>query len=100
MPNQILAENLGLTFIGSLLGLLLAWGIVQFGGLWVLDARGFSHSTDASMEDFIPTGEMLFSPLVFVATLLFCLLINSFAAILPAWLSLKKPIVESMNQKR
>lgn len=98
--NQILAENFVLTFIGSLLGLLLAWGIVQFGGLWVLDALGFSHSTDASMEDFIPTGEMLFSPLVFVATLLFCLLINTFAAILPAWLSLKKPIVESMNQKR
>ena len=97
---QILTENFVLTLTGSLLGLLLAWGVVEFGGLWMLDALGFSHSTDVNMKDFMATGEMLFAPVVFVAALFFCLLINTLAAFLPTWLSLKKPIVESMMEKR
>jgi putative ABC transport system permease protein len=52
------------------------------------------------MKDFMATGEMLFAPVVFVAALFFCLLINTLAAFLPTWLSLKKPIVESMMEKR
>ena len=98
--SQILAENFVLTFLGSVVGLLLAWGIVRFGGLWMLDALGFSNASEVGMEDFMATGEMLFAPIVFVATLLFCLLINTLAAFLPAWLSLRKPIVESMMEKR
>lgn len=97
---QILTENFVLTLTGSLLGLLLAWGVVEFGDLWMLDALGFSHSTDVNMKDFMATGEMLFAPVVFVAALFFCLLINTLAAFLPTWLSLKKTIVESMMEKR
>ena len=98
--NQILAENFVLTFIGSVLGLLLAWGLVEWGGMWMLDALGFCKASYYSMDEFIATGEMLFAPVVFVSALLFCLLINTLAAILPAWLSLRKPIVESMMEKR
>lgn len=98
--NQVLVENFVLTFCGSVLGLLLAWGIVRWGGLWMLDALGFSNASEVNMEDFMATGEMLFAPVVFGCTLLFCLLINTLSAFLPAWLSLRKPIVESMNQKK
>ncbi len=98
--NQILAENFVLTFIGSVLGLLLSWGLVEWGGMWMVDALGFSQTSQFSMNEFIATGEMLFAPVVFVSALLFCLLINTLAAILPAWISLRKPIVESMMEKR
>lgn len=98
--SQILAENLVLTFIGSLVGLLLAWGIVSWGGMWMLDALGFSKSSNVSISDFMATGEMLFAPMVFLSALLSCLLINTLAAIIPAWLSLRKPIVESMMERR
>jgi len=99
---QIMAENIVLTFIGSVVGLLMAWGIVSWGGIWMLDALGFSYNTAyfVDMNDFVATGEMLFAPVVFGIALLVCLFINTLAAILPAWLSLRKPIVESMMEKR
>ena len=99
---QIMAENIVLTFIGSVAGLLIAWGIVSWGGIWMLDALGFSYNTAyfVDMNDFVATGEMLFAPIVFGIALFVCLFINTLAAIVPAWLSLRKPIVESMMEKR
>ena len=99
---QIMAENIVLTFIGSVVGLLMAWGIVSWGGIWMLDALGFSYNTAyfVDMNDFVTTGEMLFAPVVFGIALFVCLFINTLAAVVPAWLSLRKPIVESMMEKR
>lgn len=99
---QIMVENIVLTFIGSVVGLLMAWGIVSWGGIWMLDALGFSYNTAyfVDMNDFVATGEMLFAPIVFGIALFVCLFINTLAAIVPAWLSLRKPIVESMMEKR
>ena len=99
---QIMVENIVLTFIGSVAGLLIAWGIVSWGGIWMLDALGFSYNTAyfVDMNDFVATGEMLFAPIVFGIALFVCLFINTLAAIVPAWLSLRKPIVESMMEKR
>ena len=99
---QIMGENIVLTFIGSVVGLLMAWGIVSWGGIWMLDALGFSYNTAyfVDMNDFVATGEMLFAPIVFGIALFVCLFINTLAAIVPAWLSLRKPIVESMMEKR
>ena len=99
---QIMAENIVLTFIGSVVGLLMAWGIVSWGGIWMLDALGFSYNTAyfVDMNDFVATGEMLFAPVVFGIALFVCLFINTLAAVVPAWLSLRKPIVESMMDKR
>jgi putative ABC transport system permease protein len=46
------------------------------------------------------SGEVLFAPLLFLGALLTMLLLNLMAAVFPAWLSLRKPIVESMMEKR
>ena len=43
---------------------------------------------------------MLFSPLIFVIGLVVCIVLNLMAALIPAWLSLRNPIVESMNEKK
>jgi putative ABC transport system permease protein len=43
---------------------------------------------------------MLFSPLLFVGAFISIILLNLIAAVVPAWWSLRKPIVESMMEKR
>ena len=46
------------------------------------------------------SGEMLFAPAVFIATLLLCVVLNLASALLPVWWSLRRPIVSSLNEKR
>lgn len=46
------------------------------------------------------SGEMLFAPLVFAAALLLCVVLNMLSALVPAWHSLRHPIVNSLNEKR
>lgn len=46
------------------------------------------------------SGEMLLAPLVFVAALSFCVMLNLLSALLPAWHSLRRPIIQSLNEKR
>jgi putative ABC transport system permease protein len=43
---------------------------------------------------------MFFTPTLFLIVFLCCVLLNLMAALIPAWMSLRKPIVESLNQKR
>ena len=45
-------------------------------------------------------GEMFFGPAIFAIALLVCCVLNVLAATLPAWLSLRRPIVESMMIKK
>ncbi len=45
-------------------------------------------------------GRLLFSPLIFVIGLAVCIVLNLMAALIPAWISLRNPIVESMNEKK
>ena len=45
-------------------------------------------------------GEMLFAPTLFAGAFAAVLLLNLLAAVVPAWWSLRKPIVESMMEKR
>ena len=68
--SQVMWENFFLTLAGGLLGLIYV------------------------------SGEMLFAPAVFVIAFLLCLALNLLSALLPAWLSLRKPIVYSLYEKR
>lgn len=43
---------------------------------------------------------MFFTPTLFLIAFVCCALLNLMAALIPAWRSLRKPIVESLNQKR
>lgn len=45
--------------------------------------------------DITVSGEMLFAPLVFVAVLLLCIVLNTLSALVPAWHSLRKPIINA-----
>ena len=43
---------------------------------------------------------MLFSPVLFMAAFLICVVINLFSAVIPAYLSLRKDIVYSINKQK
>lgn len=96
--GQVITENLILTLIGGAFGLCMAWTALYAWRDWVFHV--FSAGT--TIYDSVPViqGEMLFSPAIFLISLLVCGLLNVLAAALPAWLSLRKPIVESMGLKK
>ena len=98
--SQVMWENLLLTLLGGVLGLLLAWVVLYAGREWVFTVLDdWADAVPEGVEVRV-AGEMLFAPLVFLAALLLCVLLNLLSALLPAWNSLRKPIVSSLNEKR
>ena len=95
--GQVISENLVLTSIGGIIGLVAAW--LSIYGFRV-ELLGMFFDSSAVGASPIVTGEMLFAPLLFVGAFAAILIINLLSALLPAWLSLRKPIVESMMEKR
>lgn len=98
--SQVMWENLLLTLLGGILGLLLAWLALYVCREWVFTV--FDRWPDSVPEgvDVRVSGEMLFAPTVFAAALLLCVILNLLSALIPAWNSLRKPIVNSLNEKR
>lgn len=97
--SHVMWENLILTLAGGLVGLIIAWSILYLCKSWVFtlfdDFPDFLYDSSISI-----TGEMLFTPVVFITALLVCVIINLLSALIPAWNSLRKPIVSSLNEKK
>ena len=97
--NEVIHENLVLTLLGGIVGLGLSWFFVSA----VCDSDIFLQIFQATS---LPNHEislslwMFFTPTLFLIAFLCCAVLNLMAALLPAWHSLRKPIVESLNQKR
>ena len=91
---QVIVENLLLTLIGGIVGLCIAWVALYGWRDWVFVIFAYGATTYTNVP--ILSGEMLFAPAIFLISLLVCCVLNVLAATLPAWLSLRKPIVESM----
>ena len=97
--NMVLWENLLLTFIGGFIGLLVAWACLFLGRGWVFTILD-SYATRVAGDAAYVSGELLFAPLVFVCALALCLVLNILSAFIPAWWSLRHPIVQSLYEKR
>ena len=97
---QVIMENLTLTVIGGFIGLFLAWLALYAWRSWIFYM--FFTFENVALYGRVPVieGEMFFAPAIFLITLLICCTLNVLAAALPAWLSLRKPIVESMMIKK
>ena len=95
--TQVITENLLLTLCGGFVGLVITWLLLYVFRSWLFFAVG---NTAFTLPEPTVDGEMLFSPLIFVIGLLVCIVLNLMAALIPAWLSLRNPIVESMNEKK
>ncbi len=98
--SQVLAENFYMTLAGGLLGLVIAWVIMFVNRSWIYGIMTKYTSLPVDTVTTEVSGEMLFAPAVFLVTLLLCIVLNMASALLPAWWSLRNPIVSSLNEKR
>lgn len=95
LMRQVFVENLLLTCIAGLLGLVLSY-VATF----ILNDFLFGNSANAylSGETSLTAGNLL-SPWVFLLAFCFCLLMNLLSAGIPAWRASRMNIVESINGK-
>ena len=99
--NQILIENLVYTLIGGGLGLVISTLTVFMGKMALMKMIDSSFSTilvESASVTYRP--EMFLSWTIFGAALAVCLVLNSISAIIPAYMSMRRKIVESINEKR
>ena len=97
--REAIRENLVLTLLGGAVGWLLSALFVAA----ISDNQIFLEIFVSSDQNVVDTGlqfRMFFTPTLFLIVFLCCVLLNLMAALIPAWRSLRSPIVESLNQKR
>lgn len=97
LAMQVLWENLLLTCIGGLLGLLISYLIVLTASDWILTL--FDDYVDVQKSTFL-SFEMLFNPMVFGVAFGLCVLLNLISAFIPTAWALRRPIIQSLNSKR
>jgi len=97
--SQVMWENLVLTLAGGVLGLVVAWLVLYVGREWIFLLMDDYGVVPSGANAYV-SGEMLFAPLVFLCAFLLCVVLNLLSALLPAWLSLRKPIVYSLYERR
>lgn len=102
LMGMVMTENLILTLAGGLLGLILSWIIVALAGdtLLVLSPLDYSNLDAYNHEAGMITVEMAFAPVIFIFTLLLCVVLNMLSAWIPVRSALRRPIVASINTKR
>ena len=97
--REVVSENLVLTLLGGVVGYALSW-------LFISAMRGNAMFLALFEREYDPVSsvslqlDMFFTPMLFLIAFVCCTVLNLMAALIPAWTSLRKPIVESINQKR
>ena len=97
---QVMWENFFLTLVGGVLGLLVAWIMLYVGREWIFMLFDYWPMDIPEGANLYVSSEMLFAPVVFLIAFLLCLVLNLLSALWPAWMSLRKPIVYSLYEKR
>ncbi len=96
--GQVLWENMLLTFMGGLVGLLLSYLIIVTSSNWILTL--FDSFIMNPGREMAITFEMLFNPIVFGSALLFCVLLNLISALVPTIWALRRNIISCIHSKR
>lgn len=93
--QQVLAENLILTLVGGLIGLVFCWIVSYFGS-----ATFFSNGSISSMN-VAPSIDpwVLFNPSTFIWVLLLCFILNLLSSLVPAWKASKAVVVDALDGK-
>ena len=97
--GEVVNENLVLTLLGGIVGWILSALFVAA----ISDNKIFLQMFVSRDQNVVDTGmqfQMFFTPTLFLIVFFCCVLLNLMAALIPTWHSLRKPIVESLNQKR
>lgn len=97
--SQIIWENLLLTGLGGVLGLVLSLIMIIFTQNWLLTMLDGGTTLLPDGAHGI-TWDMLFNPVLFLLTFVICIVLNLISALIPAYLALKKDIVYSLNKQK
>lgn len=99
LTRQIVLENFYLTLFGGIIGLILAWIVMKTCQSWIFylltDWRFNGSETEYQIT---ATGEMLFSPAIFIGALAICIVLNVVSAYIPARWALRKNIINYINE--
>ena len=97
--DQVIKENLVLTLLGGVMGYVLSSLFITA----IRENKTFLALLEreyAPVENVSVQFDMFFTPTMFLIAFVCCAVLNLMAALIPAWTALKKPIVESLNQKK
>lgn len=98
LTRQVMFENLILTLSGGVIGFIVAWGLIIAARNMLLKLIVPSwECIDAPAQVSV---EMMLAPVIFIVALLVCLTLNLLSAYIPVRLSLRRPIISSLNSKR
>ena len=92
--NQALTENLTLTLLGGLVGLVFSYTMIWAAARLLLVGRLSTVGTEGMFK-----ANMLFNPTVFFYALCVCIILNLLSSIIPVWNASRKNIVEAINDK-
>lgn len=98
--REVLSENFALTSMGAVLGLVIAVVFVWGWKDWLFFLNDSIMADAPESVSVIITADMLFAPAVFAIAFIVTFMLNVFAALLPAWWSLRNPIVDSLSEKK
>ena len=99
LVKQILCENLFLTCVGGLAGIIISYIVVCNANDWIFQVISIAPNIDSGYGQYI-TPEMLFNIPLVLTIFLLCVVLNLISALAPALWALKNPIVYSLNSKR
>ncbi|HBK31676.1 MAG TPA: hypothetical protein DDZ78_08670 [Porphyromonadaceae bacterium] len=91
--EQLLFENLILTFIGGIIGLALSLIVILLFKNMLLSDLMTINAGDA----FRLPVSLFFQPVVFIAVFVFCLIINLMSAMIPVWNVSRTSIIDTMK---
>lgn len=98
--GQVLSENLLLSLIGGIVGILFSYIIVLFANEWIMYIFTKVHYINPFIASPVFTFEMLFNSTLFVLVLGLCIVLNLISALIPTLWALRRPIVECLYTKR
>lgn len=98
--SQIVWENLVLTCLGGILGLILSCGMVVLAKDWLLTMLDGGTKPLPDTVQMSITSDMLFNIPLFITAFAVCVVLNLFSALVPAYISLRKNIVYSLNKQK
>ena len=97
---SVLAENMVLTTAGGLLGLAVSLTLVWQWRDWMFFLDDNIMADAPASVSLTVTPEMMFAPAILAIAFVLCLIVNVMAAMIPAWWSLRRPIVESLAENK
>ena len=97
---QMLNENLLLTCVGGIIGLLLSYLFVWGANDWIHYVFDDTPNLMPGTALPTPTLEMFFNPLLFVTVFALCLLLNLISALIPTLWALRQTIIQCIYTKR